>query len=425
MIQLGTIQDALLHLVGWQQGFGENRILEELTESESGLTFQGAHPLVTLDNIRSIMPTEWGAAAWDEDESYSAGAAVEYGGKTWIAEDAEAGVAPSLDSGWIDTLSWTVRRLTVEGIATAVQNFLTTKKINRETKSIVERRPFFDGAARLAATIKPTGKLVGFEIVPVRAMGVVTKLESIGLQFAGGNGTVRIYIFNSNDPNPVYVKDCVYTKNGGFQWFALEDVYLPYLNDAGAGGAWFICYDQDELPEGMRALNISRDWSKSPCETCYGYAIEGWKEITKWMQVSPFCVKAPASFAEYPEMPDISLLSYTNTMNYGLNAVVSVGCDLTEFIVKQREVFATAVQKQVAASVLRTIAMNPDVRVNRNQLNVTREQVLYELDGMAEGRASGLMYELQQAYKAIEIDTKGIDRVCLQCQNNGAKYRTV
>ena len=74
---------------------------------------------------------------------------------------------------------------------------------------------------------------------------------------------------------------------------------------------------------------------------------------------------------------------------------------------------------------LRTIAMNPDVRVNRNQVNVTRDQILYELDGNPQGRASGLGYELKQAYKALSFDTKGLDRICLQCNNNGVAYRTV
>lgn len=42
-----------------------------------------------------------------------------------------------------------------------------------------------------------------------------------------------------------------------------------------------------------------------------------------------------------------------------------------------------------------------------------------------QGRKGGLGYELEKAYKAIEIETKGIDRICLTCNNMGVKYRTV
>ena len=124
-------------------------------------------------------------------------------------------------------------------------------------------------------------------------------------------------------------------------------------------------------------------------------------------------------------MFDLGEVSYTNTMNYGMNLEVSVGCDLTDFICQEREMFANVIQKQVAVSVLRTIAMNPDVRVNRNQVNVTRDELLYEIDGTPQGKPSGLAYELKQAYKALSLDTRQLDRICLACNNHGVKYRTI
>lgn len=426
MLRLQDIQEALGGLVGWEQGFGPNAIIDDLTTTESGLTFQAAHPLVTLENIRQIMPTEWGATDWNATEAYYPGNAVFYGGKVWIAQQGSIGVIPENGAVWIDSLSWYVRKLTNDGITTAVQEFITRKQLSRETRSLVDRRAFFDGAARLAATIAPTGKIVGFEIVPVRAMGVTMKIEKIGLQMTGATGEVTVYLFHSSKADPVStITLTIEDSRATFHWFDVN-LYLPYLGEGtDTGGAWFLCYNQNDLPEGMRALNVSKDWSKSPCETCYGYALESWKEITKWMQVSPFCIKAPTTFAEFPEMFDIGRLAYTNTCNYGMNCVVSVGCDLTDTIISQRAMFAQVIQKQVAASVLRTLAMNPDVRVNRNQANVTREGILYEVDGNPQGRASGLGWELENAYKALSLDTRNLDRVCLQCTNNGAKYRTV
>ena len=262
-------------------------------------------------------------------------------------------------------------------------------------------------------------------------MGVTTKIERIGLQMVGATGTVRVYLFHSSQVTPKMFVDLNYTNTaGGFQWFTpAEPMYLPYIGGDGAdndaGGAWYLCYDQNDLPEGMQALNVSKDWSSEPCQTCLGGSIEGWRQMTKYLQVSPFGIKAPQGFKDYPEMFDIGKVTYTNTMNYGMNCEISVGCDLTDFIISQRGMFASALQKQVAVNVLRTLAMNPDVRVNRNQVNVTRDEVLYEVDGNPQGRASGLGYELAQAYKALSLDTAGLDRICLQCNNGGVKYRTV
>lgn len=452
MIRLQDIQTALLPVVGWEQDYNpEKQIDNELCRSESGLTFQGAHPLCTLENVRAIMPDDFlfNYPEWNQIKTYRKGTKVRRNGLVWIANYDNTGIPPAandfnkdfnndfgseLAGAWVryNMVSDYVRRLTVNGINTAVQSFIQEKQLRQETRDLMERRTFFDGAARLQATIDPRGKIVGFEIVPVRSMGVTARIERIGLQMVGGTGTVRLYLFHSSQVAPMRVIDVEFTnRSGGFQWFTpAEPIYLPYIpggdgdgNDS--GGAWFLCYNQNDLPQGMRALNVSKDWSVEPCQTCLGGSIESWRQITKYLQVSPFGIHAPADFGEYPEMFDIGQVGYTNTMNYGLNCEITVGCDLTDFIISQRQIFATIIQKQVAANVLRTIAMNPEVRVNRNQVNVTRDELLYELDGAPTGRASGLGYELRQAYKALSLDTRGLDRICLQCNNHGVKYRTV
>ena len=300
--------------------------------------------------------------------------------------------------------------------------------MDKEFRTLLERRTFFDGAGRIKATLMNAHKLVGFEIVPVRSMGVTTKIERIGLQMTGAVGKVRMYLFHSSQTDPIKTFDLDFTvKNGGFQWFNLTDCYLPYISDGiNSGGSWFLCYNQDELPQGMEAINVSKDWSREPCGTCNIGSVETWREITKYMQVTPFMVGASETFEQYPELWDIAETMYTNTQNYGLNCEITVGCDLTDFIISQRNMFASVIQKQVASMALRTMAMNPNVRVNRNQSNVNRSDVLFELVGNTDSRhQTGIDYELKQAYKALNFDTKGIDRICLSCNNHGVKYRTV
>lgn len=466
MVRLSDIQEAFLPLVGWEQSYNpQNQIDEELCKSESGLTYQGAHPLLTLENIRNIMPDDYmyRYPQWSIVRIYRRGDKVQHGGKIWIAKRANKGSEPHItdfnadynydynaaitrggdynedynedffkaaDDDWIlyNMMSDYVRRLTINGINTTVQNFLIGKMQARETRSLLERRALFDNAARLESFVQPSGRLVGLEIVPVRAMGVTTKIERIGLQMRGAVGEITLYLFHSSQVEPIRTIVLEYTNtSGAFQWFTpKEEVYLPYKGEnTDAGGAWYLCYNQNALPFGMRALSVTKDWSKEPCATCLGYALESWKQITKYLQISPFCVNVDEGFAEAPALFDTGRLMYTQTCNYGINLEVSIGCDLTDFLISQRHIFANVLQKQVAANVLRTIAMNPDVRVNRNQMNATREELLYEIDGVAQGRPTGLAYDLQQAYKALRIDTQGLDRICLQCNNNGVAYSHV
>ena len=437
MIRLQDIQKALKNVVGWQQAYDPAKYIDgSLTESESGLTFQGAHPLVTLDNMEAIMPDDWGYQypEWNDTKEYNIGDVVKYtvedGVSYWKALQNNTGNEPVEDSkywGKYNILSDFLSRITYDGIARAVQTFIQTKQQEKETKNLLEHRTLFDGAGRIRATLQNTHKIVGFEIVPVRASGVTTKIERIGLQMTGATGTVRMYLFHSSQIDPIKTFDLDFTvTNGGFQWFTIKDCYLPYISDSNnAGGSWYLCYNQDELPAGMEAINVSKDWSREPCGTCNIGSVELWREMTKYLQVTPFMYNAPETFKEYPELWDVAMTMYTNTLNYGLNCEITVGCDLTDFIISQRQIFQDVIQLQVASTALRTLAMNPNVRVNRNQSNVTRLDVLYETDGNTQGRATGLNNELKKAYEALELDTRGIDRICLSCKPNGIKYRTV
>ena len=440
MIRINEICEALKNVCGWEQSYDPAKAIDDnLTQTESGLYFQGAHPLLTLDNMEAIMPDDWGIQypVWDALTQWKQNKVVQYGNDTngnklfWKAKADNVGEEPTEDSlFWskYNILSDFLERMIRNGIATAIQTFTQIKQLDKETRNLLERRTFFDGAGRIRATLQNNHKLVGFEIVPVRAMGVTAKIEKIGLQMTGGTGVVRMYLFHSSQIDPIKTFDLNFTvTNGGFQWFPLNDCYLPYISDKNnAGGAWFLCYNQDELPAGMEAINVSKDWSREPCGTCNMGSVEVWRELTKYLQVTPFMYNAPETFAEYPELWDIAYTMYTRTQNYGLNCEITIGCDLTDFIISQRQIFQTVIQRQVAAIALRTLAMNPNVRVNRNQSNATRMDILYELDGNTSGvRPGGLGYDLKKSYEALQIDTQGLDRICLACNNRGVRYRTV
>ena len=433
MIRINDIQDALMPLVGWQQDYNPAKAIDDdLLQTESGLLYQQAHPLVTLDNIRAIMPDDFAYQypAWKDTETYEIDAKVRHKGKTWIATQEVTGVEPADNAEWwqpYDMVSDYIRQQVRAGIAQTVQQFLQTKSLLKESKPLLERRTFFDGSGRINNTQPNQQRLVGFAINPVRSMGVTAKIERIGLQMKGATGKVRLYLFHSSQAEPVYTEELEITKgNGSFQWFNVSNWYMPYISDGNdAGGTWYLCYNQSDLPEDMEAINVAKDWSREPCGTCNIGSVEAWRELTKYLAITPYKVPVGDDFAEYPEMWDEEAIIWTNTCNYGMNVEVSVACDLTDFIIRERQVFATVLQRQVAYTLLRTMAMNPDVRVNRNQSNVSQQNILYELDGNPQGRENGLGMQLRKAYEALDIDTRGIDRICLTCRPVGLRYRTV
>lgn len=412
---------------------------EDMTESESGLYFQGAHPLLTIDNIKSVMPRFDGSAIedYDDEREYKAGDKMRYSGKMWRCIAPCKGKSPDYsdysddygdDFGSYYWEEWSrvgeyLAKAVDNGVATMANEFVSRKTLDKASKGLFEHKCLFDATGRVKNRIANAHCLVGYEIQPMRGMGVSTQIHKIGLQMTGATGVVRVYLFHSSQEKPVRVMDVRVTKNGGYQWYAMNDLFMPYMGEYGVGGCWYLCYHQDEMPEDMEAVNISKDWSKEPCSGCNVGSVEDWRVMTKYIRVSPFRVAVPKTFTRKPEMFDVADVIYTPQSCYGMNCEISIGCDLTDFMISQKRMFANVLQKQVAYDMLRTIAFNPEVTVNRNQNNVAKQQdIILELDGNTYTRSGGIRGELKKAYDAIELDTEKMDSVCMACRRKGVRY---
>lgn len=430
MVRALDIQEKLLNLIGWEQNYDTSdlRISEDLTISESGLYFQQVHPLLTLQNLsciapdfRNVMPD-----AYSEKSTYVKGSLVEYDGKMYKALQKSSGKLPDQENEyWLETnpFSEWLRHKTKASIQKAITRFCNEKASKGEYKTLCENKTLFDGTGRLIDTVKNRKNLVGFEIIPIRAKGVTIKINKIGLQFTAP-GEYTIYLMHSSCEEPIKVLKFNKTRANSTEWFSPVDLYLPYQSqNTDAGGSWYLCYFQSELPEGSQAIRKDKDWSKGPCAACSRNEMLAWKAWSQYMEVHPFYINEELVGAD---LWDISNNQYTYDNNYGLNLEVTVACDITDFIIEQRTVFQDIIAKQVAVDLLKEFAYNANVRTNRHSINASRLDILYELDGDSGSlKKSGLNYQLDLAFKAVNLSTQGLDRVCLPCKNNGIRYRTI
>ena len=417
MIRIKEILDAFSHLVGWEG-------VPELETSDSGLYFQEAHPLLTLRALRGVMPKDMADnyPAYAAEKTYSKGERVNYAGTIYesLADNNAEGV---------ETASWTkidlfveyLKGMTARGVKKAITRFMQDKIVGMESRNLVDKRTLFDGAGRKEAQVPNTGKLVGFEITPIRDNGITTILDKVGLQFYGNTGKVKLYLFHSSQIEPLESIEVEYTGNGGFMWFDLGWT-LPYVSEKiNAGGSWYIVYEQDKLAPYMQAINFGRDWSKEPCGTCNKGDVQLFRMMSKYVTLSPFYVAIDDWDGK---LWDISTNIYTYGNNYGLNFMLTMACDITEAVLAEKAQFANVIQLQVATEALRTLALNPDVSVNRVQSNAERDKILFELMGNGTG-IRGMNGDLEKAYKALSIDTKGLDPICLGCHNKGVRYGSI
>ena len=436
MVRIQEIQEGLLHLIGWRQSYDANDgvISEALTQSESGLYYQDAHPLLTLQNLQSIAPdfSNISYPAHSTEETYAKGVVVTDSDKYYKSLKAVPENIQITDTEyWIETnpFSEWLETKTKACITKAISCYVNEKVAKGTYKTLCEKKTLFDGTGRIYDTIKNKNNLVGFEIVPIRAKGVTTKINRIGLQFSEP-GDYTILVMHSSLMEPYYQETFTKRIGNNIEWFTpSQELYLPYETDEiDAGGSWYICYVQSQLPTGSQAIRKSRDWSKGPCNECSRHEYETWRIWSKYLEVHPFYVNEELVpiVDEQVQLWDVENNLYDYSTNYGLNLDITVACDMTDFIIEQRQMFTDYLSKSLAIDFLREFAYNPNVRTNRHSINASRPDILYEIDGDSSSmKKSGLSYQLELASKAIQVSTEGIDRICLPCVNHGIKYRAV
>lgn len=435
MIRIKDLNEQLLHLVGWQQSYdtSEVKLSDNLTQSESGMYFQQVHPLLTLPNLMSIAPDfkNTNFPEHDANSSYKEGVVVTLKDKYYKSiNDVPANTEITNDEYWIETnlFSEWLEDKTKASIIKLINKFINMKLADKASKSLIENKTLFDGTGRLTNLATNRNRFVGFEVDTVRSKGVTVKINKIGLQFTRP-GKYKVYILHSSCDTPVYSFEFEKLKSNSIEWFKpKEDILLPYESqEIDAGGSWYIGYLQSDLPENSQAINRDRDWSTQPCKGCSRQEFLAWQAWSKYIEIHPFYVDENQLLGEDEQMYfDPEIMNFTYDANYGINLDVSVYCDLTDFIIKQKQLFQDVIAKQVAVDFLREFAYNPNVRTNRRSINASRTDILYELDGDSSSmKHSGLNYELDLALKALNFSTQGLDRICLPCVNHGLKYRTV
>ncbi len=433
MLRLTELIQAFKPLIGWRQSYDPAAQIESsLTVTQSGMYFQDAHPMLTLQNIDAVKPIDYDVKYpdWDVEGEYAEGDIRKYGNRVYMAVSPTVGVSPEAsESGWrvYNTLSDYLAELTEAGIARAVQRFIVAKQGNKETTPLMRSEALVNSPNRITNTILPNGNLVGFVFHLLRGVGVTVKINKIALQMAGATGTVRLHLFHSSQFEPLRTFDVEIDGTAtGFVWIEPQDLFLTNpCKQTGLEGEYYLCYHQDALPEYMRAINAGRDWSREPCGTCNKGNPTAWKALERLITVRPFAAVTTEEWSDNPQCPMPDDMTFEPTLSYGFNFVVEAGCDLTDFLVAQKNVFANVIQLEVASDILRRLTLNPEVRVNRNQLNASRAELRYELDGDTQGRPTGLLARLNAAYKSIEVSTQGIDNLCLACNNRGIRYTQV
>lgn len=198
MIAWDKILAELVGVVGWRQATAAGEVVVDAANlaSSSGLYVQGAHPLVTVKNIKSTQ----------EDKSIS-----------------DANMNAVLVALMKDGISNVLNN--VFPPADVLANDLLYKHESDFTKTLTELKGF-----------------VGFEISVANRNDVVSVLNKIILQF-NGSGSVKLLLFNSGLKVPITTKTVAVTSDTSTT--SITDWILGYVT--APGGKYYLGYLNTDL----------------------------------------------------------------------------------------------------------------------------------------------------------------------------------
>lgn len=432
MYRPNDIKANLTDLWGWRQNYdtADFTISDSLTQTITGQYYQEVHPLLTLENVKSIAPDfkNIDYDGWLVTTQYRVGDRVTLNELHYRAKVDNIGLTPETNpTQWerFNPFSEWLENKTQASVLKAIRSFWDSKMADNKMRNILESKTLFNSTARIKNLVPEGSNFVGFELVPIRANGVTTKIEKIGLQFTGTQD-VTLYLYHSSRTQPIKTQTFTRTRDGGMQWFDVTDFLLPYSSsEIDSGGSWYLVYDQTAVSTG-RAISKDKDWSKKPCGTCDRDEVSSHRIWSKYLEVHPF--KIASDQVVGGAIWDVANNLYTYETNYGLNLQLTIECDITDIIIQQKKTFQNIIGLQVAIDMLREFAYNPSYKIGRKQQNpgMDKMSILYELDGDSQSyKKSGLGYQFSEAMKAVSIDIKNMSRVCTPCKNGGVRFKTV
>lgn len=419
MFNVSTIKAGLLGLVGYRQNYDPSGTqLQAMTTSESGLFVNDASALLTFQNMLSAAPQFdlVTVPAWNNATAYTIGQIVKVSSIDYICIAANTNQTPPDATYWkiyYPFTNWLQER-TEQGIISLLNKWAELKVKRKTAKNLLSRSQLFERTGNFVDLVNVKDYRVGFEIIPYKSRGVIQRITKIGLQFTQ-NQTIPIKLFQSGQKTEIHTFSFVYTGAGSVQWFDLAS--LDVVWSMAGGNSYYLEYDLNVITG--NPINGVYDYSLS-------YENSGFGRLGLFTFNKFFGVHGFQTTEALTTLGDLTKNAYNYSTNYGINLQFDVRADYTDFILEQKSLFATAIQKQIAVNLVKQLAANAESRVNRN-INVDWQKMQFELfgDTQSTGKPMGLVHELNSAIDAIQFDTSNIDRILLPSKRTGVNYSVV
>lgn len=423
MFNISDLSTCFAGLVGFKQSNDPSYpvINSALSKSDSGLYVEGAHPLITQENIYAVAP-EFGSFTYPNWVTgvYPLNAIVLHSGKKYRAiQDVTAEIANPVTATtyWLEIDPYNDWLLNIynQSISQLCYDLINYKKIAGVGKSLLDSMRLYEGFGTLSSKIVKRDRFVGWEVYVNNIENISIQINKLGFQGDTANPDFHLYLYHSSQKEYLKRVQINFDKPSSFQWKELEDVILNFYSaNHDTDGVFYIGYYENELLG--QAITREMNISSAPCAGCDRYNIDAFNKWSKRVKLKAISIDS-SYLDEDKHLFDTSKVIEHADTNFGMNLAITVKCDLTDFFCSNKSLFADALQKQVALNILNKMAFSTKINVLSDKV---RGLAMSELDEREESGSFKMIYI--KSLKALNIDFSGFNHDCLPCYTNRNSY---
>jgi hypothetical protein len=419
MVNNEKIKESFAGLVGFSDPSdpGYNNLSEILKTSESGWLIDEIHPLVIAENLYNIAPNfknfPYNFEPFDELKEYKKGNHISYNGNLTAKTDIEPG--PFNPEQW-ETFSpfsdW-LQKLTENCAVNFVNELLRYKRLIQASRSFVDSLNLYSGFGNMNNKIIKDGRFLGVEIYPNRQEGLLVRIDEIGFQVDSVQpGPIDFYLYHSSQLEPVQIVTIQIEKPGSFDWHKVN-ITLDSTSEFDTQGQFYLGYYENDITGHV----IFRDMDfMKPCSSCSGFDKNSFNQWSKYVKLKSVLVEE-TDYEETRTLPDFWKENRPKH-NCGMNLKISVYCDLTSIIIRNKNVLAEAFAQKLALQLIEKIAFNTRLGAISDKI---KQLALSELN--ADPDSSSFLAKYQKTLQALNLDFSGNGSVCLPIADDSRKIR--
>lgn len=430
MIDITRFITGLFGWLGWQQGYRpkDPLLIGDILTSDSGRFFNSMTNTLELETLKAIGP-EFDLFGYPD---YLAGTAYVIGDNVTLNDNtyksltnANIGNDPETDEvNWESNFTKWLKDKTKNSIYTLAQNIASIKQLTKNTKAILDQVHLFDSSGNTSNQIVKSGRIVGFTFklqFPADMMtgkdALVMMLQKVGVQFASVQTDFKIYLFHtSQGDQPIGTLTISGNSVNRFQWYTFQQS-MPFLEDYNAGGEFKLVYYEDDLVGNAIEYKLDNT-GLNGCSTCNNGMNKSsiwYEDYSKWMTFQAFFINAadiPVTPLQLWNTEDEMLV---NNQNFGLNIQIDIRCDITDIILRNKDVFTNAILLQMRKDMAQEIISN--TRTNDNENDATRSAFL-ALEG-GERDLKSLSKDLEDEIIKMNFNLSDLGSPCFTCSDEG------